>query len=101
MNLFKNEKYYSLIYNEKTICTQAINKVVSFMFIDLAEDPSDPLTSIVKSLNNASPDNTKFFTVQGKISLGLSSPKTQKQGKVVKEDITLADLIGTIAIHIR
>ena len=33
--------------------------------------------SSVKSLNNASPYNTKFFTVQGKIFLGPASPKTE------------------------
>ena len=90
MNLFKNDKYQSLIFNEKSTCTPASNKDAPFTFMDLEEGPFDQpsIMSSVKSLNNASPVNTKFFTAHGKIFLGPASPKTMKQGKVVKEDIT-------------
>ena len=43
---------------------------------------------------------TRSFMVQGKIFLGPTSPKTLKQGKVVKEEIFLADTTGTITVHL-
>lgn len=71
VNRFKNGKYNSLIYDEKSTCTPASNKDVPFTIMDLEEDPFDQssMMSIVKYLNNASLDNKKYFTVTGKIFL--------------------------------
>lgn len=71
VNLFKNGKYNSLIYDEKSTCTPASNKNVPFTIMDLEDDPFDQssMMSIVKYLNNASLDNKKYFTVTGKIFL--------------------------------
>ena len=57
------------------------------MFTDLKEDPFDQpsMMSNVKSSNNACTDNTKFFTVQVKISSRSASPKILKHGKVVRQ----------------
>lgn len=88
---------------KKVPAHQQVIRMSHLLFIYLEEDPFDQpsMMSSLKALNNASPDNTKFFTVQGKIFLGPASPKTLKKNKVVKENIFLADTTGTITIHIR
>ena len=71
-----------LYITNKSIYAPASNKDVPFMFMDLGEDPfgQSSMISSVKSLNNATPDNTKLFAVQRKNFLGPASPKNLKQG---------------------
>ena len=102
IRLTRNERYNSLIFNERSNCHLASTVDVPFSYVEMEQSSEHAQPSMfitVIEIKNSIPDNSKFFTVHGQVFVGQGEVKVYNNRKL-KEDIKIADPTGHISIHI-